>query len=281
MAEAAIERPDENPADVAPAAPAAPASTARPGDDFENILEEYQAATSRPATQPDQPTGAAPQASGDEIDQLLAELSQPTAHEPLFQQGTDAHQQAQAQDQVQSRLDVLQSENQQLKQFVTHQRDVRDFGRLAAEVQSKLPDHLPSDYAETQLLAAAINNPTLQAAFDYRSVDPRLAAQELRQVEMQLNHAATLPAQREMLQQHAQRLNIAINSKSILRRAMIEIRDRAESHRPLDPYATADHDAVAAAVRGRSGTAPAEPPPNFGAMSDADLRRYTREHFGF
>jgi hypothetical protein len=278
MTDAAVApRPDDDAADVAPAAPAAPAA-APAGDDLDGYLSEYTNGTSQPAAQPSPATSAAPH---DEIDALLAELSQPTSHEPLFNQGNDAQQQVQAQDHLQSRLDVLTSENQQLKQFVTHQRDVRDFGRLAAEVQSKLPDHLPSDYAETQLLAAAINNPTLQAAFDYRSVDPRLAAQELRQVEMQLNHAATLPAQREMLQQHAQRLNIALHSKAILRRAMIEIRDRAESHRPLDPIATAEHDAVAAAVRGASGKASPEPPPNFGAMSDAELRRFTKQNYGF
>jgi hypothetical protein len=180
----------------------------------------------------------------------------------------------------------LQSENQQLKQFVTHQRDVRDFGRLAAEVQSKLPDHLPSDYAETQLLAAAINNPTLQAAFDYRNCDRRAVDRELRQAEAALAHfarnpQAAAPQQVEWLTQHSRQLGLALNSQAILNRAVRDVIKRAESHKPLDETATADHDAVAASVRGASGKASPEPPPNFGNMSDAELRRYTKTNFGF
>jgi hypothetical protein len=48
-----------------------------------------------------------------------------------------------------------------------------------------------------------------------------------------------------------------------------------------DRNATDDREAVAAAVRGASAKAAAEPAPNFGAMTDAELRKYNREHFGF
>jgi hypothetical protein len=48
-----------------------------------------------------------------------------------------------------------------------------------------------------------------------------------------------------------------------------------------DRNASDDREAVAAAVRGASAKATAEPAPNFGAMTDAELRKYNREHFGF
>jgi hypothetical protein len=62
-------------------------------------------------------------------------------------------------------------------------------------------------------------------------------------------------------------------------RLLSEFRQEWKS-RP-DVVAKADHDAVAAAVRGSSGKAQPEPPPNFGNMSDAELRRYTKTNFGF
>jgi hypothetical protein len=46
-------------------------------------------------------------------------------------------------------------------------------------------------------------------------------------------------------------------------------------------FATADREAVTAAVRGTSGEPAPEPPPNFNTMSDAELQSYTREEFGF
>jgi hypothetical protein len=296
MAEADAPRPD----DVADAATSTPAEAERQpvapvGNDLDNYLEEYQAATSRPATQPEQqPTdqsSPAPQASGDELDRLLDELSRPAGPAPsgLFGPRYEGDlQQAleQQQQDLQSRLAVTQSENQQLRGFVEHQRAVRDFNRLVTETQKMLPDHLPTDYAETQLLAAAVNNPVLQQAFDFRNVDRRAVDRELRQVETVLAHfqrnpSAAAPGQVEQLTQHSFRLGLVLNSKEILRRATHDIVKRGRSHTQIDEQATADHDAVAASVRGASGKAQPEPPPNFGAMSDAELRKYTKQNFGF
>jgi hypothetical protein len=295
MAEAAVE---QRPDDVAPSAPpAAPASEPAParsndGDDLERHLQEFESATARPATPaPDQPAAqpgqpSQPGTGGDELDQLLAELSQPSVASPLFTHGADAHQELQAQEQLQGRLDVLQSENGQLRQFVEHQRAVADFNKLCAGVQAKLPDHLPGDYAETQLLAAAINNPTLQQAFDYRNCDRRAVDRELRQVETALAHfqrhpGAAAPGQVEQLVQHSYRLGLALNSQQILKRAALEVLKRGRDHKPIDEQATADHAAVAAAVRGSSAKAQPEPPPNLSGLSDKEFARYTRQHFGF
>lgn len=48
----------------------------------------------------------------------------------------------------------------------------------------------------------------------------------------------------------------------------------------IDEAATADKEAVAAAVRGASNKAPVEPAPNLGSMSDAQLQKYKEQLFG-
>lgn len=49
----------------------------------------------------------------------------------------------------------------------------------------------------------------------------------------------------------------------------------------VDEDATADHLAVAQAVRGASTKVAAEPPPDLSKMSNAELRKYTQDHWGF
>lgn len=49
----------------------------------------------------------------------------------------------------------------------------------------------------------------------------------------------------------------------------------------IDPDATADRDAVAHAVRGASNKVAAEPAPDLSKMSDAELRKYTQDNWGF
>lgn len=49
----------------------------------------------------------------------------------------------------------------------------------------------------------------------------------------------------------------------------------------VDEDATADHHAVAQAVRGASTKVAAEPPPDLSKMSDAELRKFTQENWGF
>jgi hypothetical protein len=290
MTEAVAPRPDDD-ADVAPAAAPEAAeaqrhSDAPPGDEFEGYLKEFQAGTSRPATQPDQQTaqstGTAPQSTGDAIDQLLDELSRPgPLDSSLFTQGADVHQQHAAQEQ----FSALQSENQQLKAYMQRAADQADFDNLTGRLQAKLPDHLPPDYAATQLMAMAVQNPALVAAFDLRHVDRRAADTELRKVEAELARLSRDPVANQQqianLQRYGYQVGLALNSREILRRAVRAVEKRGQEHRPIDETATALHDQVAAAVRGASGKAQPEPPPNFGSMSDSELREYTREHFGF
>ena len=51
---------------------------------------------------------------------------------------------------------------------------------------------------------------------------------------------------------------------------------------PIDPEISADVHAVRHSMRSASqGKVAAEPPPNFGQMSEAEFKRHTRENFGF
>jgi hypothetical protein len=271
----AAARPDDAPDPAASAPVDAPASQPE-ADTFDSSIREFESATAPP-----EPV-ARPQAAPDEIDRLLSEL-QGNSPDELGQ--ALAQFDAQPLAQAQQQLAVAQSENQQLRAFVEHQRAQRDFSRLTAEIQGKLPAHLPADYAETQLLAEAVNNPTLQAAFDFRNVDRAAVDRELRLVEGTLQRLGRDPNANPQyvaqLTQHSYRLGLALNSQEILRRAAIEIGKRAAAHRPIDETATAEHDAVRAAVLGASGKAQPEPPPNFGQMSDRQLREYTKTNFGF
>jgi hypothetical protein len=234
-------RPDDvaDPAGSAPVdAPAQPA--APPGDELESSLEEYQSAVSRPAAQPtDQPTGAAPQASGDDIDALLAEWAQGPGQSPLFQHGADAHQQAQAQQLAEHKFNeyVQRAEYMRQETEAAHQIVAEDHRRLQEEFPDVRSVDLDRFYNERLQ-----QNPNFGVAYFNRHRNPQ--------------------AFRVMHQ-----------------RLLSEFRQEWKS-RP-DLTATADHDAVVAAVRGASAKVAAEPPPNFGNMSDSELRKYTREHFGF
>lgn len=54
-----------------------------------------------------------------------------------------------------------------------------------------------------------------------------------------------------------------------------------EFNKQIDVEVTADVNAIAAAVKGASAKITAEPAPDFGQMSDAELREYTRKNFKF
>jgi hypothetical protein len=275
----------EDDAASAPAAsPDAPA--AAPVDDFDQSLKEFETATTPPpASQPEQ-APAPQQPNYDEIDQLLADLQREQSGSldggPLFAapQAIDPQQQR-----ALEQFNALQNENLQLKSRLQFEADQKDFGKLTSEVQSRLDPNLPSDYARTQLIAMAAENPALVAAFDYRNVDRAAVDRELRLVEGTLQRLGRDPNANPQyvaqLTQHSYRLGLALNSREILRRATIEIGKRAAAHTQIDETATADHDAVAAAVRGSSAKASPEPPPNFGNMSDKELARFTKQNYGF
>jgi hypothetical protein len=277
---AELARPDDAPDSAVSAPVDAPA--AAPGtDSFDESIREFESATAPPPAASPEPA-ARPEANYDEIDRLLADLQQPEwSGSSIFgQQHVDAQQQVQQQRETEW-LNALQSENAQLRSRIQGDIDRQAFEKFSGEIQNRLPQHLPGDYAAVQLKAMAMERPELVLAFDGRHLDRRAVDAELRQVETALNHQVTDPARRAELMSYGHRLGCFLNSKEILRRATHEIVKRGREFHPIDETATADHDAVAAAVRGSSAKASPEPPPNFGNMSDKQLREYTKTNFGF
>jgi len=272
-----VEQQREGAAEVAGNAPAAdaqpvavPAAQSAEHDYLQKALAEYDASV-RPQPPIRQPLEAPvqPPPSNDAIDQLLAELSTPSP----------------AEQQQAAQLTALQSENAQLKGHLRYQADLADFEKLAGEVQSKLPAHVPEDYAAINFKAMAAERPEIVLAFDLRHVDPRAANAEMLKVQHILGQLRRDPYADSnrvpALEQYGYRLNLARNSAAILRAARQEVIKRAERLRPpLDEAATADREAVAASVRSAGGKVAVEPAPQLGTMSN-ELRKWTRDNFGY
>jgi hypothetical protein len=206
----------------------------------------------------------------DEIDRMLQELSAPSAVE---------QQQA-------AQLTALQSENARLNGYLRYQADLADFEKLAGEVQSKLPAWVPDDYSEIVLKSIAAERPEIALAFDLRHVDPRAANVELLKVESALIQLRRDPyADPNMvaaLEQYGYRLNLARNSAAILRAVRQEVIRRAERLRPpIDEAASADRESVIAAMRSAGGKVQPDPPPNLSNMTNTELRRWTRDNYGY
>src|SRR5262249_52710560 len=87
----------------------------------------------------------------------------------------------------------LQGQNAQLLAERRRQIDQRDFDKMASDLQSELPSHLPSDYAANALWAAAAKDHNLVAAFEARKQDVKAAASQFAQLEALYNQLARDP----------------------------------------------------------------------------------------
>jgi hypothetical protein len=85
------------------------------------------------------------------------------------------------------------------------------------------------------------------------------------------------------LNAYGERLNIAVQSHAILRKATLGILTEARKLQPpTDPEATQVHGEISQLMRGASAPLDLkEPEPPWATMSDAELREYTRKNFGF
>lgn len=85
-----------------------------------------------------------------------------------------------------------------------------------------------------------------------------------------LNHLAK--TDKRVLEAWGRRDNPADRNKLLnYARSKLDASRAQKAKKAVDPVATADREAVAAAVRGTSTKAPEAPAPNYGAMSDRDL----------
>jgi hypothetical protein len=251
MTEATAE--SERPAD----SPTPPEAT--PDSDLDSLLAEFDA-----KTQSDQPpTTETEQPRDNAIDELLAGYS---ADEKRISD-------------LQGQVDTLQMEAHRAKELDA-------FSEYASDIQAQLPSWLPPDWAETKLRSLA-HDKELCLAFDLRAVDRKAANFELQKVQaalwqLQQNPQAD-PARVKQLNDYAYRLNVAVTAPAILRKARLDIINAAARLKPpIDEDTTAWRAEIAASMRGASMPLDfKDPPPNFGQMSDAEFRDYTKRNYGF
>jgi hypothetical protein len=303
--------PDVGEADVGVAAEPVehPAETPEPPssddlDAFDKFLAEY-----------DQSNGAACQGDND----IAALLEQEAARQQSEQALADAQQRF-AGDAARSAVDIAQrdralAEAQQTigslqnaiaqEQFRQHQaRSLEDFKRLTADEQSKLDGlDVPDNHVETFLLAEAARDPELQRAWEAKYYEPpgpveraNIASQIQQWGENQAKLALQLsnPLARRMAQQNIEAsmrqmwsqafpdpATYRANAAEYVRKAIDRMHKEARRPR-IDLDATADHAAVAQAVRNAStNKMPPEPPVNLGRLTAGQFAAYTLEKYGF
>jgi hypothetical protein len=190
---------------------------------------------------------------------------------------------------------LLRAENEQARAAVENARQAYEyeawrigeqkaFTEECGRIQEKLPDWVPDGYVSDTLRAMALDDPTLEIAFQARNVNPVAARVKYDQMisriaQLKLNPISN-PQEIAALEQQAYHWRIAIHAKQILASAESAVIKKVRARAPVDPDATADRAAVYHAVRGQSGPIPAEPPPDLANMTDQELRQYTKQ-FGF
>jgi hypothetical protein len=163
------------------------------------------------------------------------------------------------------------------------QEELKAFDDYAADLQKEMPSHVPADYVRAKLEALA-HNPEIAMAWDLRNVDRNAAKVELQKVQAALFHLqrnpTADPARLAELNAYGERLNIAVQSHAILRKATLGIlTDARKLQPPIDEQATALHNDVAAAVRYASTTkVPEEGMPDFANMDDRTFAEWTRKN---
>lgn len=296
---AAIEAPAVS--EAPPAADAHAASSSGP-DDLDHLLAEFDQNASRG-------TGAEPAADGG-ADGYGSSDDQAAQHEhegQLEQQRVDeltrgidlANRDAHT-GQLQSTIEQLQQRIQAEAHHQFLQAEHKDFERLASEAQDSIK-HLDvaDNFADRWLTAEAMKDPRLQSAWAERNYEPPnpLERAEIERAIYQRAQELQMAANRipDRLQRHLAERNIAreveqmrraafpdpVEHRALAKRYIADAvkRMRADAKRRLDPEATADRLMVAEAVRGASGRASADPPPNLGKMSDREFNNFTKQWF--
>jgi hypothetical protein len=156
-----------------------------------------------------------------------------------------------------------------------------------AKIQERIQDYdVPDDYAELLIRKMADEDPRLDVAWKARNVDPVACRVEFDRVQGLLRQAKANPSlaspqEIASAEQWLWQLQVAIHARTILRQTEEAVVKKARSRPKIDEQVSADRMAVANAVRGASGKVGEEPAPNFGQLSDAELKDYTRKNFGF
>jgi hypothetical protein len=253
---------------VSPPGTTTPPPEPAPADELDSLLKQWDDSVGKAeATQSDQttPETTEQQTHDNALDELIAGLDNSADEKRISD--------------LQGQVDALQTEAHRAK-------ELEAFKSFADDLQGQLPSFVPPDYAEMKLRSLA-HDPELCLAFDLRNTDRKAASLELAKVQnsllqLQQNPAAD-PAQVRQLQEYGYRLQVAVNAPAILRKARLDIiNEAAKLKPPVDEDVTAWRAEIAASMRGASMPLDfKEPPPNFGQMSDAEFRDFTKRNYGF
>ncbi len=191
--------------------------------------------------------GGAPAAEPDPIDALLAEFEAGTAQQqPVEQVSETAAERDRA---IAAHMNAyteglqLDSRRQELRAYeqqLALERDQKDAFAAFETIRGNLPAEMFDDrMLDAWVNSRAASDPAIQQAWQNRVSDPRTYERTLNKLAIEFG----------------------------------------EKFRRYEPESEVDHAAIAAAVRHQGGKVPAEPPPRFDRMSDAELAQWKAENF--
>jgi hypothetical protein len=242
---------------------------------LDDLLAEYDAKTRQAESEPggEKLDGNPPnQDASGELDELLAQLSGPSPD--------------------QQRIGELEGELNAVRAAEFQRQELAAAEKFFGEVQSLCPPTVPDDYARNALLSIAAQDANLAASWQYRGLTNEQLAQAdraFRELEVLYHRTVNTPDNGDprrqqaiaWMEQRGAQLNTMLSARATIWNAKRSVVKRAESFKPIDEDQTQVHMEVAAAIRGASTPIIPERPPNFGTMTDAEFRDYTKKNFGF
>ena len=190
---------------------------------------------------------AAPQT--DALEDLLAEYDAGTqAPKPAFEPDQAARQASEAlRDHMLAQRESLQLDQRSAElraheQALQQEYDQRDAAAAFSEIRGSLsPEMFDDAMIDSWIAAQAARDPTIGQVWQNRAVDPKAYQRTLARLAGEFG----------------------------------------EKFRRFQTESEVDYAAVAQAVRGQGGKAPAEPPPNLSRMGDAEFRQHVIDAYGY
>lgn len=186
---------------------------------------------------------AAPATDDLDLDKLLAEFDSGTAKPAEQPHSVDQNERERAvaahlNASIENlQLDSRRAELQSYERQLAFERDQKDAAVAFETIRGNLPaDLFSNEMLDSWITGQAVRDPAIQAAWQNRAADPKAYQRTLNKLASEFG----------------------------------------EKFRRFQPEAEVDHAAVAQAVRDSGGKIPAEAPPDFGRMSDAEIHAWKR-----